>query len=146
MLKIAFSSARERIAFSPQNRRARRGRGGKRFRILPSFMLPFHCKYTESIPIETWKGEKCGICCACEFNDVNVWLARDGNNGKCFEVNDDLESERFPLPRKHIYVYIFEYLEHLVSFSTVEIFFFFFFSLLYQSFHFIAANYRDLNI
>jgi len=118
MLEIAFSSARERrrIVFSPQNRRARRGRGWKEIPrpslIYATFSLQI---YREPAPIGTWKARNAGfVLMPANFTTLMFdWRNMgDRNNGGCFEVSDNLEGECFPLSGKHTYVsYTFKYLE-----------------------------------
>lgn len=85
-----------RFSTSLQNRRGRKK--GKRFCILPlspSHYATFSLRVTES----TRSGQestKCGICYACKFNDVNIWLTMVGdkrNNTEVFRANDGLENE-----------------------------------------------------
>lgn len=44
----------------------------------PSHYATFSLRVTESIRSEQ-ESTKCGICYACEFNDVNIWLAMAGD-------------------------------------------------------------------
>lgn len=80
MLEIAFSSARK-IVFSLQNRKGRGGESRERFCILIPFSVPpshyatFSLRAT-AVVRSGQENEKCGICYACELNDVNIWLAK----------------------------------------------------------------------
>lgn len=73
----------------------RRGRGFCILPLSPSHYATFSLRVTES----TRSGQestKCGICYACKFNDVNIWLAMVGdkrNNTEVFRANDGLENE-----------------------------------------------------
>lgn len=139
MLEIAFSSARERqrIVFSPQNRRTRRGSGWKEISslIYATFSLQI---YREPAPIGSQKARNAAFVLMPANLTTLMFDWRkmgDRNNGGCFEVND--ENECFPLPEEHTYVCTFKYLGRRVSFcSCLKSFFFIIVSIVFHSWAF----------